>query len=75
MHLVLNRWFKKKKVSVNFGRAWWDNKLQAANTWCWGCHALPHKVSKATGGGVVPQATDTWRRGCMPWVLVPNPRA
>jgi len=45
----------EKTVSVNFGRAWWGNKLQTADTWYWGCHALPHRVSKALGVGLCPR--------------------
>jgi hypothetical protein len=48
MHLVLKGRFERKRlvqILVGHGRA--------ADTWQYGCHALPHRVSKVAGGGVV----------------------
>ena len=57
MHSALKRQFERKRsVQILVGHG------GAADTWRWGCHALPQRVH--VGGGVVPQAADTWRWGC-----------
>jgi len=60
MHLAFKRWFgRKQSVQILVGHG------GATNTWCWGCHALPHIVPKAARGWVVLQAVDTRRLGCL----------
>jgi len=61
MHLVLNGRFERKRLVQNL-----VGHGGAADTWRYGCHALPHRVPKVAGGGDVPQAADIGRWGCMP---------